>query len=80
MKKFSIENLFEIYRNYKAEHGNNAYKYISQILIDAKPLHKECFTGQDHEQSWRAFKGKNLEKLIVFYYPRRSKRTWFKNC
>ncbi len=66
MERFTIENLFEIYRKYKAEHGSNAYKFISQVLIDAKPLHKKSFTGNDHEQSWRAFKGKNLEKLIVF--------------
>lgn len=66
MGKFTIENLFEIYRSYKAKYGSNAYKFISQVLIDAKPLHKESFSGNDHEQSWRAFKGKNLEKLIVF--------------
>ena len=66
MGKFTIENLFEIYKKYKAKYGINAYKFISQVLIDAKPLHKESFSGNDHEQSWRAFKGKNLEKLIVF--------------
>ncbi len=66
MKKFTIENLFKIYKEYKQKYGKNAYKYISQILTDAKPLHKESFVGNDHEQSWRAFKGKNLEKLIVF--------------
>ena len=66
MKKFSIEDLFNIYRKYKVQYGSNAYKYISQVLTEAKPLHKKSFIGNDHEQSWRAFKGKNLEKLIVF--------------
>jgi type II restriction enzyme len=66
MGNFTIENLYEIYRKYKAKYGNNAYKFISQVLIDAKPLHKESFSGNDHEQSWRAFKGKNLENLIIF--------------
>lgn len=66
MGNFTIENLFDIYKEYKAKHGKNAYKFISQVLIDAKPLHKKSFHGNDHEQSWRAFKGKNLEKLIVF--------------
>ena len=66
MEKFTIEDLFDIYRKYKTKYGRNAYKYISQVLIDAKPLHKKNFSGNDHEQSWRAFKGKNLEKLIVF--------------
>ncbi len=65
MENFTIENLFKIYKEYKAKHGKNAYQFISQVLIDAKPLHKKNFHGKDHEQSWRAFKGKNLEKLIV---------------
>lgn len=66
MEKFTIEDLFLIYRDYRAKYKNEAYKYISQVLSDAKPLHKIHFTGDDHEQSWRAFKGKNLEKLIVY--------------
>jgi len=43
---------------------------VSQVLTDAKPLHKKSFIGNDHEQSWRAFKGKNLEKLIVYIIER----------
>jgi len=39
---------------------------ISKILAETKPLHKKSFIGSDHEQSWRSFKGKNLEKLIIF--------------
>ena len=66
MNKFTIDDLFSIYRKYKNKYEGEAYKYISQVLTDAKPLHKETFRGYDHEQSWRAFKGKNLEKLIVY--------------
>jgi len=66
MNKFTIDDLFSIYRKYKNKYEGEAYKYISQVLTDAKPLHKETFSGNDHEQSWRAFKGKNLEKLIVY--------------
>ena len=66
MKKIDITDLFEIYKKYKAKYGSEAYKYITKILNEAKPLHKKTFTGIDHEQSWRAFKGKNLEKLIMF--------------
>ena len=66
MNKFTIENLLDIYRQYKKMYGKDTYKYISQILMQAKPLHKKSFHGNDHEQSWRAFKGKNLEKLIIF--------------
>ena len=66
MAKFTIDDLYLIYNEYKKKYKRNAYKYVSQVLTDAKPLHKKSFTGNDHEQSWRAFKGKNLEKLIVY--------------
>jgi type II restriction enzyme len=51
--------------------GEEAYKYVSQILKEAKVLHKRDWkknptAGGDHEQSWRVFKGKNMEKLILF--------------
>ena len=45
-----------------------AYKSVSQLLRDAKERHKQDFLKDkpygDHEQSWRAFKGKIFEKLI----------------
>jgi len=66
MVKFTINDLYLIYDEYRQKFRQNAYKYVSQVLTDAKPLHKKSFTGNDHEQSWRAFKGKNLEKLIVY--------------
>jgi type II restriction enzyme len=55
-----------MYEEKKEENGEEAYKHISQILKDAKSIHKKTFKGTDHEQSWRAFKGKNLEKLIEY--------------
>ena len=36
----------------------------SNVLKEAKKQHEQEFEGIDHEQSWRSFKGKNLEKLI----------------
>ena len=66
MKKFTIQDIFKIYKKYKDKYGESAYKYISKILEEAKPIHKMHFTGNDHEQSWISFKGKNLEKLIVY--------------
>ena len=41
------------------------------MLQEAKELHKKDWEknptkGGDHDQSWRAFKGKNLEKLIEY--------------
>jgi type II restriction enzyme len=74
-----FEDLVVLYEKKKAKYGENAYKYISALLDEAKETHKTDFlisktakkaiaNGKtpDHEQSWRAFKGKNLEKLIEY--------------
>jgi type II restriction enzyme len=66
-----FEDLKKLYLKKKATVGEEAYKYVSQILKKAKVLHKRDWkknptAGGDHEQSWRAFKGKNMEKLILF--------------
>jgi len=65
-----FEDLVKIYEEKKKKRGVNAYKHISEVLKEAKIVHKRDWqksptTNGDHEQSWRAFKGKNLEKLIV---------------
>jgi len=41
------------------------------LLNEAKKIHKKDWLksptpNKDHEQSWRAFKGKNLEKLVAY--------------
>jgi type II restriction enzyme len=63
--------LVALYEKKKATYGADTYKHISKLLDDAKELHKQDWMkkptpNKDHEQSWRAFKGKNLEKLIVY--------------
>lgn len=60
----NIDDLMEIYQQYRQKYGKETYRRISQILNEAKEIHKKDFIGEDHEQSWRAFKGKNLEKMI----------------
>ena len=64
-----FEDIRNLYERYKKKHGNKTYKKISELLIEAKEIHKGDFLklkpNGDHEQSWRAFKGKNLEKLII---------------
>lgn len=59
-------DLIAIYEKKKLTYGINTYRYISNILLEAKEQHGLDFRGTDHEQSWRAFKGKNLEKLIEY--------------
>lgn len=62
----TINDLIALYSTKKAKYGKEAYRHISNLLREAKAQHKKDFKGTDHEQSWRAFKGKNLEKLIEF--------------
>ncbi|MBX3038799.1 MAG: hypothetical protein KF758_17955 [Anaerolineales bacterium] len=61
-----IGDLIALYEKKKKKHGSESYRYISELLREAKEQHKRDFHGSDHEQSWRAFKGKNLEKLIEY--------------
>ena len=64
-----FQNLIQLYERKKKQYGKEAFKYISQILQEAKKLHKRDWLknptpNKDHEQSWRSFKGKNLEKWL----------------
>lgn len=73
-----FKELVELYEAKKKTFGKDTYKHVSTILEEAKKIHKKDFLigttakkairegrTPDHEQSWRAFKGKNLEKLIM---------------
>lgn len=63
-----FDDLKDMYSNARLIDGEHAYKSVSRLLQDAKERHREDFLNEkpegDHEQSWRAFKGKNFEKLI----------------
>ena len=74
----NYKDLIQLYEFEKKRHGSDAYKKISEILREAKIKHKQVYLDSksaqkardegrtpDHEQSWRAFKGKNLEKLLL---------------
>lgn len=66
-----FEDLKELYQKKSQEYGLSAYKHISEILKNAKMKHYEDWKkkptkARDHEQSWRSFKGKNLERLVQF--------------
>ena len=62
----TIKDLIKIYEIKKEKYGTEAYKHISNVFREAKEQHKRDFNGKDHEQSWRAFKGNNLERLIQY--------------
>lgn len=66
-----FEDLKGLYRKKREQVGSCAYKYVSELLREAKEIHLRDWRehptpGGDHEQSWRAFKGKNLEKLVQY--------------
>ncbi|MBC7328126.1 DNA modification methylase [bacterium] len=66
-----FKDLLNLYNKKKETYGDKAHNYISEVLKEAKELHKKDWLKSptprgDHEQSWRAFKGKNLEKLIMY--------------
>lgn len=66
----NYNDLLMRYESFKERYKVDTYKYISRLLQEAKEIHRKDWEkrptlGKDHEQSWRAFKGKNLEKLIV---------------
>lgn len=61
----TIEDLIKIYETKKEKYGEQAYRYISNVFKEAKEQHKRDFTGNDQEQSWQAFQGKNFEKMIA---------------
>jgi len=66
----TLEDLIKLWEEYKEKYRDDAYRHISQLLAEAKELHRRDFLKNptpkgDHEQSWRSFKGKNLEKLVM---------------
>lgn len=63
--------LINLYEDLKKKYGKESYKFISYLLEEAKKVHKKSWErsptpNKDHEQSWRAFKGKNFEKLLLY--------------
>ena len=60
----------KMYEDKKRIYGLNAYKHVSELLAEAKEIHRRNFAENpsprgDFEQSWKPKKGDILEKLIV---------------
>ena len=69
--KMNIKDLIRLYEEKKKIYGVNTPQHVSELLSEAKKIHYEDWSkhptpGGDHEQSWRAFKGKNFEKLVLY--------------
>ena len=65
-----FEDLKNLYHEMEKEKNENMYGYIPELLQRAEELHRAYHiknkTGKDIGQSWRAFKGKNFQKLIQY--------------
>ena len=64
-----FKDIIDIYEEKKKHFGDETYKYVSQIFTEIKDMHRQDALQRgikDTEQSWRSFKGKNLEKLIQY--------------
>lgn len=71
MITMNFEDWKNLYIAKKNQFGADAYKQIPVLLQEAEVIHRkdweECPTkDKDYGQSWRAFKGKNLQKLIQY--------------
>ena len=67
----NAKELIKMYEEKRNLYGLNTHKHISELLKEAKEVHhrdwlKKPTPNRDHEQSWRAFKGKNFEKLVLY--------------
>ena len=72
-----LKDLIRIYEGKKGLYGDEVYLHVSEIFEEAREEYKQEYLSSpkasklraegktpDAEQSWKAFKGKNFEKLI----------------
>ena len=73
----NLKDLIEMYENKRKTYGDKTYLHVSEIFEEARGKYKQEYLTSakaqkliaqgktpDAEQSWKAFKGKNFEKLI----------------
>jgi type II restriction enzyme len=71
----NVKELIKMYEEKRKLYSESTFKHISELLGEAKKVHHEDWLknptpNRDHEQSWRAFKGKNFEKLVLYIIRR----------
>jgi type II restriction enzyme len=72
-----LSDLIRMYEDKKRLYGDKAYLHISEVFEEAREKYKQEYLASakaaklraegkipDAEQSWKAFKGKNFEKVI----------------
>jgi type II restriction enzyme len=66
-----IKDLIHLFEDKRKKYGTEVFKHISELFEEAKLIHhtdwlRHPTAMNDHEQSWRAWKGKNLEKIVLY--------------
>ena len=72
-----LKDLIRVYEDKKKSYGDEVYLHVSEIFEEAREEYKQDYLSSpkasklraegktpDAEQSWKAFKGKNFEKMI----------------
>jgi len=83
-----LNDLKQMYEGKKRRYGNDAYLHLSEIFDEAREKYKQEYLNSprasklrakgkvpDAEQSWKAFKGKNFEKLVWYLLDDQLKTT-----
>lgn len=73
VSKYSFENVKNLYVEMEKIKGREAYKFVSDVLEEAKQPYVKDFLRRNQdkssdsaEQSWRNFKGNCFEKLLQY--------------
>ena len=74
-----LDDLMKMYEEKKKQYKDKAYLHISEVFEEAREEYKQEYLASskaaklrakgktpDAEQSWKAFKGKNFEKVIWY--------------
>lgn len=75
----TFDDLKRSYEEKRRTYGSEAYLYVSELLAEAKEEYAQQYLASeraqkkreagdvpDADQSWRAFKGKNFERLVLY--------------
>jgi type II restriction enzyme len=75
----NFEDLKNIYDEKRKVYGENTYLHVSEIFKEAREEYKQQYLASnkaqkliqqgkipDAEQSWKGFKGKNFERLVLY--------------
>lgn len=71
MSGYNVEGVIDLYREIQCTKGTDAYRYVSDVLEEAKILHREIYfkrnpNGKGLQQSWNKVKGDYFQNLLQY--------------